>query len=255
MTGAFAEWRRPQSPCKGALVWYFQDMWPGAGWGIIDSLGLPKSVYYSLKRILQPVGLFFADEGLNGLRLHIVNERATPLNGTLRIALYRLGHICIHQQSVPVEMAPRSAQELNIDQMLGYFADTTFAYRFGTPTQDVTVATLDSGQQAFFFPLGPRFPRTSETGLQAEARSCGDGRYDVRVQSERFAQMVAVTAEGYLPSDNYFHLEPGHAHTVVLTPSGSSDKALRGSVRAANFYGTTGITVLPAEPGRENEDA
>lgn len=255
MTGAFAEWRRPASSCKGALVWYFQDMWPGAGWGIIDSLGRPKSVYYYLKRILSPVGLFFADEGLSGLRLHIVNERPIPLKATLRIALYRLGQTCLHQQSVPVDLAPRGALELNVDQLLGYFADTTFAYRFGTPTQDVTVASLEmedgalDGPRAFYFPIGLRFSRSSDIGLQAVAHPRGDGRYDIRVRADRFAQAVSVNAEGYSLSDNYFHLEPGGEHTVVLTPTEHNRKALSGSVAAANTYGTTNITI-PSDESR-----
>ena len=34
MSDVFAEWRRAGSPCGGALVWQFQDLRPGAGWGI-----------------------------------------------------------------------------------------------------------------------------------------------------------------------------------------------------------------------------
>ena len=255
MTSAFAEWRRPQSPCRGALVWYYQDIWPGAGWGIIDSAGRPKSVYYYLKRILSPVGLFFADEGLSGLRLHLVNEKPFALRANLRIALYRFGQTCIFQQSVPMEIAPRSAGEWNIDEMLGYFADTTFAYRFGPPTQNVTVAVLEPedtadtavGPRAFYFPTGIAFPQTSDLGLQAQACPRGDGGYDLTVRAERFAQAVAITAKGYSPSDNYFHLEPGHPYTVFLTPTEAAGKPLTGFVRAANALTHTNITILPTE--------
>lgn len=256
MTSAFAEWRRPRSSCRGALVWYYQDIWPGAGWGIIDSEGRPKSVYYYLKRILSPVGLFFADEGLSGLRLHLVNEKPFVLKANLRVALYRWGHTCVFQQSVPIEIAPRSAREWNIDEMLGYFADTTFAYRFGPPTQNVTVAVLEPlgsgdtadkeiGPRAFYFPTGIAFPQTSDLELQAQACPRGDGGYDLTVRAERFAQAVSITAKGYSPSDNYFPLEPGHEYTVSLTPMGPTGKPLTGSVRAANALTHTSIAVLP----------
>ncbi len=42
MTDVFSEWRRAGSPCGGGLVWQFQDLRPGAGWGIVDSTGPPE---------------------------------------------------------------------------------------------------------------------------------------------------------------------------------------------------------------------
>ena len=33
MRETFSEWRRTGSRCAGALVWQFQDVMPGAGWG------------------------------------------------------------------------------------------------------------------------------------------------------------------------------------------------------------------------------
>jgi beta-mannosidase len=260
MTGAFSEWRRPASSCKGALVWYFQDIWPGAGWGIIDSFGRPKSVYFYLKRILSPVSLFFSDEGLNGLRLHVINERPAPLKANVRIALYRSGHTCLHQQTVPIELTPHSATELNVDALLGYFADTTFAYRFGPPTQNVTVATLEMEDtldhpRAFFFPTGLRFPQTADIGLQAQAQRHSDGRYDLTLRTERFAQAVKIDARGCSTSDNYFHLEPGQAHTVALTPHPGYQKPLVGYVTAANAQVQTSITLLPTESHTEASTA
>ena len=87
MLRTFAEWRRPGSTCRGGLVWFARDLWPGAGWGIIDSTGRPKAAYWYLKRALAPVALLSADEGLNGLWLHAVNDTAEPIEADLRIAL------------------------------------------------------------------------------------------------------------------------------------------------------------------------
>ena len=79
MAAVFAEWRRRRSTCAGGLVWFLRDLWPGAGWGVLDAHGRPKAAYYYLRRALQPVAVFFTDEGLNGLSFHAVNETARCL--------------------------------------------------------------------------------------------------------------------------------------------------------------------------------
>src|SRR5207249_50976 len=89
MARTFAEWRRSSSTCRGALVWFLRDLWPGAGWGVIDANGLPKAAYYALKRVMQPLCLLAVDEGLNGLCLHAINETSRPIAAELTLSLYR----------------------------------------------------------------------------------------------------------------------------------------------------------------------
>ena len=107
MLRTFAEWRRPGSSCRGGLVWFARDLWPGAGWGVIDSTGRPKAAYWYLKRALAPVALLTADEGLNGLWFHAVNDTIEPIEADLRIARYRDGADAGHSGPLDVEY-PRS---------------------------------------------------------------------------------------------------------------------------------------------------
>ena len=243
---AFAEWRRAGSSCKGALIWFFRDLWPCAGWGIVDAFDTPKSVYYYLKRALSPQAVFFTDEGMSGLRIHVVNERPQAIETHLRVALYRHGHTCIHDLSVPVTVAARGRVDLSVDQLIGHFLDTSYAYRFGPPAQDVIFATLDSAR-AFHFPAGLNFPKSTDLGLQALAHPCGSGCYKMTVCASRFAQAVSIDTRGYLPDDNYFHLEPGGEHTVTLTPDGAASKSLSGSVKAFNAFDPVRVVVSEGE--------
>ena len=57
MARTIGEWRRAALTCAGALVWFFQDLWPGAGWGLLDSTGRPKAAYYAVRRAMQPVAV------------------------------------------------------------------------------------------------------------------------------------------------------------------------------------------------------
>lgn len=91
MRETFSEWRRTGSRCAGALVWQFQDVMPGAGWGLLDAAHLPKSGWYALRQVLQPVQIVVVDEGLNGLDVHVINERPAPLTASVELVALRDG--------------------------------------------------------------------------------------------------------------------------------------------------------------------
>jgi beta-mannosidase len=93
MEATSAEWRRAGSPTRGGLVWFFKDLWPSSGWGVLDWRGEPKSAFYALKRAFRPVQLVLSDEGVNGLLLHLVNETATPIAAVVTLECLRDGRI------------------------------------------------------------------------------------------------------------------------------------------------------------------
>lgn len=54
----------------------------------------------------------------------------------------------------------------------------------------------------------------------------------VQVTADRFAQSVHFDAEGFRPSDDWFHLAPGEARTVELRPTGPhNSQAPKGEIR------------------------
>lgn len=58
-----------------------------------------------------------------------------------------------------VTLAPRSTTAIPDVEFWGAFFDTSYAYRFGPPSHDVTIATLRAPEgepiaEAFHFPLG-----------------------------------------------------------------------------------------------------
>ncbi len=243
MAGAFAEWRRPGSSCAGALIWLFRDLWPGAGWGVIDSSDRPKSVFYYLKRALATRSLFFSDEGMSGLRLHLINERPEPLSATLRVSLFRHGHTRLREAAVPIHIDAHGQLSLSVDALLGSFLDTTYAYQYGPLGHDVVFAALAADNKdamldavvpgAFYFPSGLSFPQSADLGLHAEAVRREDGRAALTVTTRRFAQSVHVEASGWRADDNYFHLEPGGTRTVLLSPERPAVRLI-GTVTALN---------------------
>jgi beta-mannosidase len=246
MAQTFSEWRRNGSGCRGALVWFLQDLVPGAGWGVIDALDTPKAPYYYLKRSLQPVALLCVNEGLNGLSLHLVNETASSVPGTLELELYRDGDVVVAKHSSPVTLPMRSTLELSADALLGTFQDLSHAYRFGPPTFEVARARLlrDGAvlSEAFHFPVGHAFHR-EKLGLEATVTAETNGDVSLHVRSQRFAQAVSIEVSDYRPEDNYFHLAPGSERTVRLRRLDGGTKASNGLVNALNSSAPIRVSV------------
>src|SRR5579864_8805146 len=112
MAEVFGEWRRPASPCGGGIVLWGADLQPGAGWGILDFLGRPKAAYWFLKRVLAPRTVWTTDEGLNGIDIHVANDRSEPLEASLRVALYRFGERRVMESDRPIILAAHQTMTL-----------------------------------------------------------------------------------------------------------------------------------------------
>lgn len=240
MALAFAEWRSGHSNNQGALVWFFKDLWPGAGWGIIDSLGLPKAAYYYLRRSWQTRQITVTDEGLDGLHLHISNETAEPFNGYVELMLLKDQHVVVARQEARCMVAPRSRRTLTSDELLNGFYDVCYAYRFGPPKHDLVVATLYDDQhevasEAFHF-LQQREPAILQAvQVGGTARMVGAGCYEVALQSDRFLQSVSFDSDGFLPDDNYFHLTPARKKIVRFKAYSDVGAKFKAYVEALNL--------------------
>jgi len=238
MEETFAEWRRPASPTSGALVWLLQDLRPGAGWGVIASDGEPKSAWHGLARAFRPVQLALTDEGVNGLALHILNERPQSLAATVELTCWRAGEVAIVQAKRELALAPRTATTLSTFDLIGRFFDIAYAYHFGPPGHDVTSAVLRDAAsgavlaEAFHFPLGRGHER-HHCGLVAQLEREGDNWWLV-LSTQRLAQSVEIVDAGWRPEQSWFHLAPGEPRRVRLRPRSGTSAAPAGEVRAVN---------------------
>jgi beta-mannosidase len=247
MSQVFSEWRSSRSSCRGGLVWFLKDLWPGAGWGVLDSRGVPKACFYYLRRVWQPQTVVFTDEGLDGIHAHVVNESSEPLSAKLELTLLRDGHVVVARAATPCEVPPRSITTFESDALLGAFYDTSYAYRFGPPNHDVAIATLfgprgDVIAEACHFPQASEPKRVAGAAVVAEAQVAGENTWDVRLESDRFLYAAHFDAAGFVADDNYFHLAPGRTKCVVLRSTAGAQK-LHGYVEALNLDDTVRIVV------------
>jgi beta-mannosidase len=251
MGEVFGEWRRPESPCSGGIVLWAADLEPGAGWGILDFQGRPKSAYWFLKRALAARSVWTTDEGLNGIDVHVANDGSERMDSWLRVALYRAGEQRVGQSELAVSVPKHQAVTFGLEQILGRFVDAAYAYRFGPPGQDVVVCSLHKNPgdipfaQAFRYPAGRPTGRIaiSELGISGEARALSDGRIEVLLTSRRLEWGVRVTAPGYLPDDAYFDIEPGGRRRIVMTRLQHGDLPASLGVTATNAEGRMSVAI------------
>jgi beta-mannosidase len=249
MCATVAEWRRSGSTCRGALTWFLRDLWAGPGWGLTDDRGVPKAALHGFRRACAPLAIFISDEGTNGLEIHIVNERDRQLGLFVEVALYRDDGLQLLRSEYPRAVAARSAVGANLAEWLPGFFDVSRAYRFGPAEHALVVATLKDGDgveigQAFHFPEGQPSRRERDIGMTARVHSEADGGAIVTVGTVRFAQSVHFELDGFVAEDEFFHLAPGSARQVRLTPlrSGAPPR-LRGSVHALNAWSGASVSV------------
>ena len=248
MARTFAEWRSGAGRNRGGLVWFYKDLWPGAGWGILDSNGMPKSSYYYLRRSWQPRGIFITDEGLSGLHLHVVNEAGEPFEAILELTLLKQPNVVIARVERSLRLAGRETQRLGANELLGRFYDVNHAYRFGPAAHDVVVATLRDSERQFvnqsFFLLQDENPRVSaHPQIQTQLTAIDHRTCELQLEADAFLHTVRLHAKGFLPDDNYFHLPPGQPRKVRLRASTPIASGIRVDLQALNFEGTKTIAL------------
>ena len=247
MANSFTEWRRPDSACRGAIVLFLRDLWAGAGWGILDNLGKPKACYYYLKRVLQPLTVFFSSEGINGLFVHLINEQRTDKFINVEVTIWREGDVLIACGKKGMMMSAHSRHTFACLDLFENFMDLSYAYRFGPMPYDAIVVKLRDKQgiqcaQAFYFPGGLSNRSEGDIGLSASACMLNAKTAELTVRTKRLAQSVYFDIPGFQADDDYFHLAPNTEVQIKLRTNG--DFPLVGTVHALNSSKTVHVNLL-----------
>ena len=233
----FAQWRATDSETHGALVFTLADLSPGFGWGITDVSGQPKPIFHALARAWQPVTVVMTDEGVNGLRLHAINETARAITAVLEVYGVRDGTVVVSRAERELVLTPRSTTAIAATDLLGGFFDYNYAYRFGPAEHQVVVARLRDADtvlsETFSFPLG-RAAAMGPHQLAADLRHDAEG-WLVEVSTDGFAQSVQVHADGFVADDGWFHLTAEQPRQVRLRPlAGFEEQRPHGLVTSAS---------------------
>lgn len=220
---------RMNDKTNGALILTLRDLSVGAGWGLLDSHGVPKAPYYFVKRAWQPVSLYFRDRGTNGLRIGLCNDTQKRLKGRLELSLKTFGGRVVEHVSVNRSCDPVSNHEWSVDELLGGFVDSSYAYQFGPRLFDIAAASFENEVD-----IGPitatqvlnRSPLSKNSGLvnglSCEARKTGPSCIELSIQSDTFLDYVILQCPDAFLSDNYFCLLASEKKTVQIRSNSCS---------------------------------
>jgi beta-mannosidase len=229
------EWRRPASATAGALIWLWRDLQPGAGWGLLDSSGRPKSTFYALRRASLPLRLSITDEGTNGLYLHLVNDTPLAVTGKLALRCLRDGKTPVIEAERNLTVAPHAGLSIAAFALFDRFFDAGHCYRFGPAAHDTIHATFaaenfDQPREAFHF-LGPPTSAADQTiGVVLEKDAAG---FFLDLQATTATRFVEIADDEFQPDDNYFPMACGHRKIVRLAQPRHSSGDLRPSGRVS----------------------
>lgn len=223
MARSMAAWRTAAPRCGGALVWYLRDLWAGAGVGLVDDQGAPKSVLHALRRVQQSHLASIEDRGLNGLVLHLLNETPDAIEGRVEVLVYQHGETQVARHTLAVSVPARGHVRRPVLDWLTGFMDLTQAYRFGPAASDLVVVNWrDEAElvisQALHHAPQQMIAFNGDPGLSAQATLLDDGRVSVQVRSRAAAYGVHFVSFGWQPDDEFFHLSPGNEKEIVFSP-------------------------------------
>lgn len=189
--------RAPQT--AGALIWQFNDSWPGFSWSLLDFEGMPKAAYYAVRRAFSSLAVSVEVAGSDEVTVWVVNDTAEDreIEASIEIGRFSSGPEASHAVSGRVESG-RSRQ--------------LWTGRMATDEERYVWVSSPSGQ----FPIARRY--WCEIGglppggkLQVEHL---DGA--VRVSAETFTYGVMLQAPDPRVrfSDNYFDLRRGEERVI-----------------------------------------
>ncbi|GAA4181896.1 glycoside hydrolase family 2 protein [Gryllotalpicola koreensis] len=218
-------YRRRQPHNNGALIWQFNDVWPGFSWSVVDHDGVPKAGYYFAKRAFAPILASFRLDG-DELELWVSNSTAAEasVEALVTIAGFDGGGTQTH--AVTATVAPARSQPV---------------WRGPAPA-DGQFAWVSSPSGAF--PDNRVYPREikdtpfGDARLDHEIVDTGAGAAEITVTAHGHAYFVHIPSAvpGIRFSDNYLDLRDGTSVTIRVEglPAGFDLDALE----VAGYVGT-----------------
>ncbi|ULH16984.1 hypothetical protein MF271_17550 (plasmid) [Deinococcus sp. KNUC1210] len=207
---------------SGALVWQLNDCWPVSSWAIIDSRGLVKPAYYTIKRELAPLSVGMRRQTADAeVQIWACSSALAAQSVRLDLFAYALEGRLLAHESREVRLLPGRSTPLNDWQPpLDGFGGAVVYYAALTLNGEVVARCADFPEPYKYH----RFtdPDHPDAGLHAEYLNATT----VRLRASRPTKGVWLDTGVRLDcDDNFIDLRPGEVRTVTF--SGLNGRPIR----------------------------
>ncbi|MFC4452874.1 beta-mannosidase [Deinococcus sonorensis] len=184
---------------SGALVWQLNDCWPGTSWAIIDSAGIVKPAYHTIRRELAPLAVALRRQ-VDGVEVWVSNLLAQARTLSVQLYAYTLDGELMAQESRTVRALPGRRTDLPVwtaaGETLVYFAELSADGELLGRSSD--------------FPEPYKYHDYGGADLRAERVEGG-----VRLSASRPTKGVWLDASEPLRwNDNFIDLRPGETRLL-----------------------------------------
>jgi beta-mannosidase len=205
-------WRANKPETMGALVWHYNDCWPGITWSMVDYAHRPKLAYWALRQAFAPTSLVLL-EAEDGLRVTALNDgpvRTHAQELVCHLKGFSLNGDLLDWVKRPVDLPSPGKVEV------GLFALESLGVT--DPTNCVVVGDLCSGRNILssrlYSPVDPKKANYPEPKVSAELDCVVKGlRAVFLVRSENIVRGVEIQPHGlpgaHVRFENAFDLWPG----------------------------------------------
>ena len=195
----------------GTLYWQLNDAWPVTSWSSIDYAGRPKAMQYKLKTLYAPV-LLSLDHF--GAEVFVTSDLLRPLEGQLFVCVRDFHGSRLFEQEVAVSLKANENKKYYVEglQQALQKVDPRQVY-----VKLELVEENHPSYQRCCFLVPPKDLQLPEPHFEFAFQRVANNMI-ITVTSDVFAKDVQVGCTGRHGnfSDNFFDLEPGWPHRVIV---------------------------------------
>ncbi len=216
---AVEHWRRSMPRGMGTLYWQLNDVWPVASWSSIDYHGRWKALHYMARQFFAPVlvsGL--EDAGKGTVEIHITSDRHDSKSGMLRWIVTNLAGRKL------MSGAKRIRTPINANCRVATLPLAKWLQRPGPRDLlvwlELEVAGEPISTNLVTFARPKHLELVSQPGIRVAAAGQKDGGFRLTITAKQPAlwAWLELTGMDARFSDNFFHVRPGRAVRVTVTP-------------------------------------
>ncbi len=221
-------WRTLKPRCMGTIFWQLNDNWPVASWASIEYGGKWKQLQYHAKRFYAPVIAVAYKDPADGLtRLYVTSDLREKCKVTLKAAVLGFdgGELKAFEFSAALKAGEsRCVKTFKESELAGFNPEESFMM-LALTAESADGATF-THENSFFFAA---FKSCSlyQPKVKAEVKSAKDGKYRIRLSTDRPAFFVTLDTPG-IPGifcDNSLTLLPGSPKELVFSPKAETSLA------------------------------